>query len=508
MNGLYEELRIALHGIWQRRWLALAVAWGICLIGWLVVAMIPNSYESQARVFVQMQSILPDKLGITPVERQRDIDRVRNTLTSTTNLAKVVRGTDLGLNAASDREIADKAVGLQKDIKVVAQQDNLFQIVATSKAGGLSDAQNAKLSRDIVQKLIDIFVEENLADGRAETSQTLKFLDAQLAEREKALQEADRKRMAFEQQFMGILPGAGSMAQRMETARAEISRIESDLVAAQSALSSVNAQLAGASATVDTPGMSGGPAGARLAMIEGQLADARAKGWTDSHPDVVALRSQLSSARAAAAGERRGGFASANPLYISLRSMQTERQSTVAALQARKNQLQNEINQWMARQNSDPAVVDEQARINRDYEVLKQQYDKLLADREQVNLRGQAETQTDSIVFRVIDPPTSPRAPIAPNRPLLLALVLFVGIGGGVGTAFAMSQLRTTYATADRLAKASGLPVIGAISDVVTAAQKELLKKKLYWFAGGSAGLVGAFALLLVVEFVQRAMVA
>ena len=52
MNGLFEELRILLHGVWHRRWIALAVAWAICLIGWLVIAMIPNSYESQARVFV------------------------------------------------------------------------------------------------------------------------------------------------------------------------------------------------------------------------------------------------------------------------------------------------------------------------------------------------------------------------------------------------------------------------------------------------------------------------
>src|SRR3546814_7014564 len=34
------EIKVALHSVWNRRWLALAVAWGICLIGWLVVALI------------------------------------------------------------------------------------------------------------------------------------------------------------------------------------------------------------------------------------------------------------------------------------------------------------------------------------------------------------------------------------------------------------------------------------------------------------------------------------
>ena len=43
MDGLYEQARIAIHSVWRRRWLALGVAWGLCLVGWLAVALIPNS---------------------------------------------------------------------------------------------------------------------------------------------------------------------------------------------------------------------------------------------------------------------------------------------------------------------------------------------------------------------------------------------------------------------------------------------------------------------------------
>ena len=44
MTSIYEEVRIALYGIWHRRWLALGVAWLACLLGWLVVATVPNTY--------------------------------------------------------------------------------------------------------------------------------------------------------------------------------------------------------------------------------------------------------------------------------------------------------------------------------------------------------------------------------------------------------------------------------------------------------------------------------
>src|SRR3546814_883762 len=244
MNNIYDEILIALHSVWNRRWLALAVAWGICLIGWLVVALIPNSYESSARIFVQMQSILPGKIGITPSEQQKDIDRIQQTLTSTVNLEKVVRGTDLSLSVSSPRELAAKVDMLQENIKIVAQRDNLFKITATSSDTGMSDAANAKMATAVVQKLIDIFVEENMAGDRHETRQTLEFLDAQLAEREKKLRAAEQKRLDFEQQYLGQLPGTGSVSERMDAARQEMNDIESQLVQARSALAAMNGQLA------------------------------------------------------------------------------------------------------------------------------------------------------------------------------------------------------------------------------------------------------------------------
>ncbi|MBB5687397.1 XrtA system polysaccharide chain length determinant [Sphingobium boeckii] len=507
MNGLYDEFRIVLHGIWQRRWLALAVGWAVCLAGWLIVSMIPNAYESQARIFVQ-RPILPDSIGITPVQQQQEVDRVRQTLGSGVNLEKVVRGTDLAHHVASDRDVAEMVTKLAEGIRVDSLQDNLFTITAAVAMPGLSDADNARLSHDVVQKLIDIFVEENITGNRNDTAQTLRFLDTQLAQREKQLQEAEQKRMAFDQQFMDLLPGTGSVSDRMSAARAELVQVDSNLAAAQSALGTVNGQMAATPAS--EPGAAyTGPAGARLATIEGQLADARSKGWTDNHPDVIALRNQLGAARAAAAGERKsGGGGAQNPMWYSLRTIQAEKQANVAALNARKNQLQSELAQIVAKQTAEPGIVAEQAQISRNYDVLKAQHDKIFQDREDVRLRGDVQSDTDAVKFRVIDPPSSPRIPTAPNRPLLLALVLVLGIGAGAATAFVKGQLNTTYPTAQRLEKASGLPVIGSISTVLTTAERDEQRKRNLWFAGGLGSLAGVFALLLLVEFVQRGMVA
>jgi polysaccharide chain length determinant protein (PEP-CTERM system associated) len=500
---LWDEIRTALHGVWQRRWIAVAVAWAICLAGWLVVSQIPNQYESRARIFVQLRSILPGEGIATQQEQQKDIDRVRTTLASATNLEKVVRGTDLANTVATDRDVADRVAGLQKKIKITAQQDNLFEITAT--------ADNGKLSRTIVQKLIDIFVEDNLGTIRDEASQSLQFLDQQLAQRQKALQEAEAKKADFQDRYLGSLPGTGTLSERLSAARAQLAQVNQELAAAQSGLAAVNGQMAGTSATV--AGVGGGavagPARARLSAIQGQLTEARARGWTDSHPDVIALKSQLSAAQGAAKREpvySGGGGASANPLYLSLRAMQADKAAQVAALTNRKAQIEADMGAIDQKIAGDPAAAQEQAEIDRNYQVMKAAYDKLLADREQVKLRSQAAGQADAVKFNVIDPPTAPRSPTAPNRPLLLTGVLIVGLGGGLAVAFGLSQLAGTFPTTARLEKLSGMPVIGSIGEVVTGAQTALRRKRFQMFAAATAGLVVAWVALLGLEMLQRGM--
>lgn len=503
MNGLYDEVRVALHGIWTRRWLALAVAWTVCVLGWLVVAQLKNTYQSRARISVQMQSILPSKIGISADDQAKDVDRVRQTLTSAVNLAKVVRGTDMANSVATDRDVADRVAGLQTAIKVVAQQDNLFEISAT--------ASSPKLARQIVQKLIDIFVEENLAGDRDETSQTLQFLDGQLTQRQKQLQESEAKRADFQNRYLGSLPGTGSLNDRIANARSQMAQVDGDLAAAQSGLAAINGQMAGTAQSVaGSSGGAAGPARARVNAIQGQLAEARGRGWTDAHPDVIAMRSQLAAAQSAARNEplSAGAAGSANPVYMSLRSLQADKQAQVAALSARKAQLQGDLDQLQSKLNGDPGVAAEQAQLERDYQVLKDQYDKLLGDREDIKLRGQVQNQTDAIKFAVIDPPTAPRQPTAPNRPLLLTGVLFAGIAAGIGAAFLMGQMRTTYPTAGRLEKATGMPVIGSISEIVTAAQQAMRRQRLVYFAGGAGGLAVAYVALIGVEFIQRGLAA
>ncbi len=505
MQDVFDELKSAFHTIWNRRWLALAVAWGVCVTCWLFVAMIPNSYESRARIFVEFDDVLSQQLDIAGDGKQ-EITKVRQTLASSVNLEKVIRSTQLGAKIETQREMQGAIASLAQKVVIKSEQDNLFELTATIGKSSLSDGENARLSQDVVQKLIDIFREQNIAGNRGEVAQTIVFLDEQLEARKKDLEGAEQRRLAFEALHPDLIGGTGTVTGRIQALRDEMRGIDADIAAAQSALAAINGQLASTPRAISGGADMGGARGA-LATAQAQLAGMRSRGLTDTHPDVRSQERQIVLLQRQAASEGSGGGAS-NPAYTSLISIKAERQANVQALHARKAALQSDITGMMASQADEPAVAAEANRISRDYEVLKTKYDELLNNREEMQLRGQVERERSAFQFEVVDPPTVPGKPAAPNRPILLLGLLMLGIAAGAGTAFALGQLKGGFTTADRLERALDLPVLGTISRSMTEAARRLEKQRRKWFLGASAGLGGVCVLLLAVEMIQVGSVA
>jgi len=508
MNQMLEELRAILWAIWNRRWLALGVSWGVCALGWLVIALIPNSYESSARVFVQLDDMLADQIGITAAARDKDIARLQQTLMSAVNLEKIVRSTALGKHVTTPAQMSAEVTALAKRITVLAEGDpgsHIFKVTATSGERGLSDAENAQTARDVAQGMIDIFKEQNFGGSRGEVRDTIAFMDQQLAQRSKQLEDAEQRRLAFEAKYPDLAGGTDAIIAQLNGYRAELRNVGADLAAGQAALAAIDGQMASTAKTLTTP-ESGGPKAA-LAVARANLAALQARGLTDSHPDVIAAQKQVAAMTRAAQGPG-GDYGTPNPAYTSLQGLRVERQATVDALTSRAAALRQQIVSVEANEAQAPAAAAEAKQISRDYDVLKTQYDKLLADREELRLRGQVETEHNSVKFDVVDPPGVPRKPASPNRPLLLFGVLIVGIAAGCGTAFAVGRIRSTFATAAKLETAFDLPVIGTISLAMTDASRAFDRRRRKLFYAGSAGLGGVFMLMLAAEFLQRGPVA
>jgi hypothetical protein len=184
--------------------------------------------------------------------------------------------------------------------------------------------------------------------------------------------------------------------------------------------------------------------------------------------------------------------------------MIAEREAQLAGAQSRKAQLQADMAQLGQRQASEPGAAAEQARLTRDFDVLRQQYDRLLADREQLRLRSDMQTKVSPMAMRVVEPPRVPGAPSSPNRPLFLSLVLAAAIGAGLAAAFLRGQLQTTFPTQSRLAAATGLPVLGSVGEVLARRERMRRQQRLAWLVGGTGALAASYAALMAIEFWQR----
>ncbi len=101
--------------------------------------------------------------------------------------------------------------------------------------------------------------------------------------------------------------------------------------------------------------------------------------------------------------------------------------------------------------------------LDRDYQVLRKNYEELLARREASKITEAADTNADKVRLRVIDPPQIPTTPVAPRRFMLISAVLIAGLGAAAGLALLLTQSDNSIADLGQL-RELGQPVLGGIS--------------------------------------------
>src|SRR5688572_5166690 len=93
MLQVVERIVDEVRGAWRYRWIALTVAWGVTVIGWLFVFAIPDMYEARARVYVDTRTPLRPLLeGVAAdPDFESQILIVRQALLGAPNLVRVAR---------------------------------------------------------------------------------------------------------------------------------------------------------------------------------------------------------------------------------------------------------------------------------------------------------------------------------------------------------------------------------------------------------------------------------
>jgi polysaccharide chain length determinant protein (PEP-CTERM system associated) len=493
-----------LKAIGKYRWHAVAITWVVALIGWAVVLKLPNKYETSARVYVDTQSILKPLLsGMTTLPNlDQQVMFMRQTLISRPNVERVMRDTDLDVKATNIEEKDRMVDDLMAKITIAGtERDDIYTISYT--------ATDPKLAKDVVQSLLTIFVEGSFGGKKQESDKAVQFIDDQIRSYEEKLATAENTLKEFKIKHLGLLPREGAdFSSKVASANDALSQARLELAEAEQASSAIRRRMAGGGSLGTgqvplDPELEG-----RIAAAQKNLDTLRLQ-YTEEHPDIIATRRLVEQLQARKKEEAKKGrpdtSVAASPMMQQLNVSLSDAESRVAALRARVNEYANRVATLKTQSVTAPEVEAQLVQLNRDYEVNRENYQKLVQRREQAKLSGDLTSATNMMTCRVIEPPLAAAKPSGPNRLALFSGVFVFSLIAGLVGAFLMAQVRPTYLSHAALRETTGVPVLGSINMHWTDSQKVMRKRRLVGLGVALLVLFGAYGAGVAAMLVRAA---
>jgi polysaccharide chain length determinant protein (PEP-CTERM system associated) len=487
-----------LKAIGKYRWYAVVIAWTVALIGWAVVLRMPAQYEASARVYVDTQSILKPLLsGMTTMPNiDQQVIFMRRTLLSRPNVERLMRMVDLDVKAKDSKQHDKMVDDLMSQIRIGGtERDDIYTITYVS--------DNPKLGKDIVQSLLTIFVEGSYSGKKTDSDKAIQFIDDQIKNYEDKLASAENTLKEFKIKNMGMLPGSGDFGGQLSGMTDQLNQARLELSEAEQARNAIRRQINGepakpGTATID-PAMLDPEMENRIATVQKNL-DALRLQYTEQHPDVVAnkrLLEQLLAQKADQSKNKKRSLdpgAGYSPMLQQLTVALSQAEARVASMRARVDEFSGRVARLRSQSTSAPEIEAQLTQLNRDYDINKQNYQKLVERRESARLSGDLTSATDMLNFRIIDPPTVPNLPSGPNRLRLFSMVFGGALVAGLAAAFLMSQVRPTFMSQSTLRDTTGLTVLGSIGMNWTTEQTVRRKRRLIAVGVSVLLLLGAYA--------------
>lgn len=498
MDELVTQLLSHLKGIWKYRWYAAATIWFVAIAGWLTVSMLPDNYESSARIYVDTESVLkPLMAGMAlPPNLEQQVTIMSRTLISRPNVERVMRMIDLDIKAKTTKDREQLIKSLTDEIKIAATgRDNLFTITY--------DNEDPKIAQGVVQSLLTIFVEGSIGDKKDEATSAIRFIDEQIKAYEEKLVAAEVALKQFKQKNMGMMPHqGGDFIAQLSAVSDSLNQARLDLREAEQGRDAIKSQIADYEPAPISEKKSARVApnpeiDARIDALNKNL-DSLRLNFTEEHPDVVSTKRLIAALEQRKKDEAKLIEPSADPeksyspMLQQLNITLTDAEARVASMRARVGEYSSRYNRLKSMSNAVPEVEAELAQLNRDYEVNKSNYQQLIERRDAAKMSGEMSANTELVSFRIIDPPTAPQVPTGPNRVRLFSLVLLGALASGIGIAFVMSQIRPTFHSLSSLREITGRPILGSVAMIWT--DQELIKRKRSLYAFGFS-LLFLFAL-------------
>jgi polysaccharide chain length determinant protein (PEP-CTERM system associated) len=482
--------------ILKKRWWMIALPTVILTaVGYGITFFVPPQYLSQTLVLIEQQKV-PDDY-VKPVITE-DLDTrlasMKEQILSRSRLQPIVD--HYNLYGTKKMSMDDRIDLVRKDIDIKPIRSQI------TGAGGLPGffimfkAADPHTAQQVCGEIESLFVNEDLRSRTQSAEGTTEFLKGQLADAKRNLDEQDAKLADFQRQYMGKLPTEeapnmnmlASLNMQLDAATQALARLQQDKTYGESMMSAAVAREQ--------------PSGPDLQRTEPQTqqlelqnllkeeADLTAK-YTDSYPDVVAVRRKIAELRADMAKP-----APATPAPVAA-APTTPRNEPMSIVQLRAQmhgldqmitqktrdqaQIQSQIRIYQDRVSSSPMVLEQYKNLTRDYQTAQQIYENLLRNVNSSKMATDLELRQQGRQFKVMDAPNLPEGPVYPR------VELFVGGGLAAGLLLGLLvvgwiEYRDTAVRSERdLWAFTRLPTLAVIS-LTGNAQPEAKRR---WFKFG-----------------------
>ncbi len=492
LHELLQYVMLEVRAVWPYRWRGLIVAWGVMLIGALVVFSLPNKYEANAQVYADTDALnnpLLRGVSVQPDVRER-LQVVTHTLLSRPNLETVADKTGLSVRATTPTEKDELLVKLGAAVQIKdAGTKSLYNL-------SYSDS-NRDMAQKVVQAFLQILMNDTVGANSASTTTAQGFLDQQVEDYGNRLNDAEKKLADFQKLNVGFIPsqGGSSYFTRLQTAESQLQTLQGQYDAAAAGRATTQQQMRTMATGTSSSGID-----PRTQDIDKQISAYQQQlnklllSYTDEYPDVISARrmiAQLQARRSAlqknVAGSSMMSVASDNPVY---QEMQKSMYSTQVNLQTLATQIglqKRQIDDLKGQADKINDVQTTLQQLTRNYDVTKKQYEQLLERSNTAQLSQDATQSGNNLKFRVVNPPMVPLAPASPKRGLLLLAVFALAVAMGAAFAYLLHKITPVFVSLKSLQEYGDYPVLGGLGLIVSGGMRREQRRDVIGFCTGAA---------------------
>jgi polysaccharide chain length determinant protein (PEP-CTERM system associated) len=469
----------------RRKWWFIVPVVLALMVGGLLVWKLPRTYQATTTIAVSASRVAPNFVGSVEIDRQERMRAVSQQLLSRTVLERAARLEHLDQDSSIDAAVNRLRGGLS-----VSLPDSITPGGAAGAAPSqqLSPDQKAQLdtyqvrfvddspedAQRIVNRLAQVFVEENSKSREVRAQDTSQFIEGQLRSSEGRLNALEARLRQMKEAFMGRLPEQTNANLAMVSAmQRQLESTSTSMRGEQDRLSMIERQIENMQQGADetAAAMRGTPAEtaqSRVQALRRDLATAELT-YTEKHPEIVRLKEEIATAEKAATAERtrpaadRMAIVNANPEYRQLVKDRDTARIRIAELQRQQAAVTTQVGQYQGRVESAPRVEQQMVSLQREYDLERASYGDLTQKRQAALLNEELQRKQGGEQFAVLVPAALPSEPFKPKPERVMLMAIAAGLVLGGAFAFGREYLDRSVHDARGLRDEFELPVLAEI---------------------------------------------